>query len=133
MTTQLISRNIPGKILKNHKNIGLVGDLVKFRTSIFRRMESNTFYSKFCEYHNHLSTKEGNEKKGDKARRQGEKRNCLKSRCKKCSEHVNIANQNRLALEKPANQIHGEDSKKRNETINLIIKRDSHFFGVRRL
>jgi len=45
------------------KNIGLVGDLVKFRTSILPHMENNTFYSKFGEHHNHLSTQDGTEKK----------------------------------------------------------------------
>jgi len=77
------------RLKKNTKNIGLVGDLVKFRTGILPHMESNTFYSKFGEYHNHLSTQDGTEKKGNKACRQGGKRNCLKSRCKKRIEQEN--------------------------------------------
>lgn len=63
-TTPSISRNIPGKTKqkKKTKNIGSISDLVEFRTSRLLHMESNTFYSKFGEYHNHLSTQDGTEK-----------------------------------------------------------------------
>jgi hypothetical protein len=74
-TTPLIPRNISGKTFKKSvKNIGLVGDLVKFRTSIPPHMESNTFCRKFGKYHNHLSTQDVTETKlGDKPCLRGKK------------------------------------------------------------
>lgn len=98
-------------------------------------MESYTFYRKFGECHNHLSTQDGAEKNraikpADKARNVTVWSPAVRD---VLSKKTNTANQNRLALEKPAHETHGEDSKKRNETINWIIKRDSHFFRVRRL
>jgi len=83
-------------------------------------MESNTFYSKFGEYHKPLSTQDGTEKNWE-INPPDKERNvtvCSPAVRNVVSKKTNTANKNRLALEKPAHQTHGEDSKKRNETIN---------------